>query len=102
MDGKGKLCHTATNFVLILSLLGIFAYFSWNSIVKYQNGAKDFTETLKIQEELDSPTFVFCMRPNHKESLIEKYGLDDGYFTIYGDSKSIMIKILMASNSKIF
>ena len=40
--------------------------------------------------------------PALKESLIEKYGLDDGHFTIYGDSKSIMIKILMASNSKIF
>ena len=87
MAGNIRILQICLNIVIFIGLLGAVTYFANSAIVKFENGAKDFTSSDTLHTELDSPTFVFCIQPSGKESIIKKYQLKDEYFTIFSNIK---------------
>ena len=87
MSETVKALLTTLKILTYIGLLSVVVYFAKNVVEKFSQKDTSFTASQKIDTYQRSPTFVFCVRPTRKQTVMEENGLEEGYFTIFGKGK---------------
>ena len=93
MSETVKALLTTLKILSYIALLSVVVFFAKNVVEKFSQKDTSFTSSKKIDTYQRSPTFVFCVRPPLKQTVMENNGLEEGYFTIFGKGNLISSKI---------
>ena len=70
-----KYCICTLKVIIVCGLFSCFGYFVSQIIEDFYRSFTNFKMTSESPQYLDSPTFVLCMEPGKKPSILDKYNV---------------------------
>ena len=61
--------------IVVCGLFSCFGYFISQVLEEFYGSFTNFKTSIESPQYLDSPTFVLCMEPGKKSSLLKKYNV---------------------------